>query len=141
MTLRNFDTDLDLAGVTRLTSTVAVTERVEVLPLPTRPAEARTHLLSEGSWDWRACRDYVALEIEQRFGAFPRDPKKESGIFKSFVERWGDQAQAIARYAFEVCEGRWAGAPISINRFCKASDPFFAQPILDKLPTTPVQGW
>jgi hypothetical protein len=35
----------------------------------------------------------------------------------------------IAKFAFEILDGRWRGAPVKITRFCKASDPYFAQPI------------
>lgn len=129
MTLRNFDTDLDIQGVTRTTS-VRITETVTTTP---RPSEGRTFLV-QGEWGWDALRDYVVAEIEARFGAFPRDGKKEYGIFTSFVGRWGsDAAQAIARYAFEVCDGRWAGAPISVTRFCKGSDPFFGAVIAQRI--------
>lgn len=131
MTLRNFDTELDVQGVTRtVTTSVRVTETVTAT---TRPTESRTFLVQD-EWGWEALRDYVVHEIETRFGAFPRDSKKEYGIFSSFVSRWGaSMAQAIARHAFEVCDGRWAGAPVSVTRFCKGSDPFFGAVIADRL--------
>ena len=92
-------------------------------------------------WAWSDLRDYVVSQIETRFGAFPRDAKKEAGIFKSFLARHGDDAVAIARFAFEVEDGYWAGAPISVNRFCKASDPYFAEKIKPRMVAQPVTGW
>lgn len=130
MTLRNFDTELDTMGVARIVTTapVVVTEHVTV-----RPSERRAYVAKD-EWGWDDLRDYVVAEIEARFGPFPRTSAKEYGIFTAFLNRWGaERAQAIARHAFEVCDGRWAGAPISINRFCKGSDPFFAEPISQRL--------
>lgn len=142
MTLRDFDTELDRAGVTRLvvrhepaevvTEVPTVVERVTIRPLPT--AHGAAHLTkADEEWDWEALRDYVVRAIEQRHGPFPRNFKTEHSIFKSFVSRWGKQAPAIARYAFEVCDGMWSNAPISINRFCKGSDQYFAAVINSRL--------
>lgn len=131
--LMNFDTDLDRAGVTRQTKVSVVTETVTAH----RPTEARTFLLGqEASWDWRQLRDYVVAEIEVRQGpgTFERGPR-EYGIFTAFCGRWGAQAGSIARYAFEVCDGMWRGQPISITRFTKNSDPYFASVIAERLPS------
>lgn len=126
--LMNFDTDLDQPGVTQITTAVEVEESVKIKH---KPSVSREYL-GKAVWGWRDLRDYVVYEIQERHGAFPRDQRKEYGIFTSFVNRWGaEDAQAIARYAFEMLDGRWAGAPISIYRFCKGSDDFFARPILD----------
>lgn len=136
--MRNFDTELDRQGVTRMVTTeVVVEETVKVIP---KASTSRAYL-GKTDWAWDDLRDYVVAEIEARFGAFPRDSRKESGIFKSFLARWPEQAQAIAKYAFEVSDGRWAGAPISVNRFCKGSDPYFAQVISERLVETPVEKW
>lgn len=90
----------------------------------------RTDLLTQEPWtDWRQLRDYVCSGIEARVGAFPRNPIKEKAIFESFFVRWGDRAERIARYAVDVHGCWWASAPISINRFCKGSDPYFAEVI------------
>jgi hypothetical protein len=86
----------------------------------------RTYLTATGAWSWEQLRDYVVSQIEARWGARPRDPMKEAGIFKGFVARWGDQSETIARVAFEVHGGMWNGAPMSVQRFCKGSDPYFA---------------
>ena len=144
--MRNFDTELDRQGVSRMVATaptvsttveVVVEEEVSVIR---RPSTSRAYL-GKSQWAWDDLRDYVVAEIEARFGAFPRDSRKEAGIFKSFLSRWPDQAAEIARYAFEVCDGRWGGAPISVNRFCKGSDPYFAEKIVARLVETPVKDW
>lgn len=99
-----------------------------------RPSEARTHLLkSDDKWGWEELRDYVVEQIEDRSGPFPRDGMREAAIFKRFCDTWKAEAPAIARYAFEVHDGRWAGAPIRIQRFCRGSDEFFARPIQEKI--------
>lgn len=125
--------DMDTATPSSRTRTVhpTVVETVTVTPLP---SESRTHLLKpEGEWSWSELRDYVVAQIEARFGAFPRDSRKEHAIFTRFIKDHGSHAPAIARHAFDVCDGYWAGAPISINRFCKGSDPYFAAPIVARL--------
>lgn len=82
---------------------------------------------SDAEWGWSDLRDYILTEIEARHGAQVRDPKKEAGIIKAFMSRWGTEgAVRIARTAFEVHDGMWRGAPISINRFCLNSDQWFA---------------
>lgn len=138
--LRNFDDVDTMPRQARVaTPTVVVTETVT---LTQRPSEARAFVAKdEASWGWDDLRDYVVAQIEQRFGVFPRDAKKEAGIFKAFLSRYGDKAPAIARYAFETCDGFWCGAPISVNRFCKGSDPYFGDKIVERLVASPVQGW
>ena len=138
--LRNFDTDLDLVGTSRLVKTTTEVVIEERLTVTHKPSASRAYL-GKSDWSWDDLRDYVVAQIEERFGPFPRDSRKESGIFKSFLARWEGQAQGIARYAFEVADGRWGGAPISVNRFCKNSDPYFAQVIAERLVETPVKGW
>lgn len=95
------------------------------------PSQARSvaHLLQE-QWDWRALRDYVVSQTELRFGPQPRDPGKEFGVFNRFVNTWGARSEEIARYAYEVCDGIWMGAPITITRFTKGNDPYFAEVIV-----------
>jgi len=132
--LRNFDTDLDTHGVSRrvVDATPIITESATAIPRPTRSVE---HLLTdEAEWGWQALRDYVVTEIEKRFGQQPTDARKEASIFKSFLDRWGSKAPAIARYAFEgTPNGWWHSAPISVYRFCKNSDPYFSVPIAEAL--------
>jgi hypothetical protein len=93
-----------------------------------------THVMTEQSrWSWQELRDYVVGRIIATHGPYPRNDKKEMGIFKSFADRWGPDAPDIAKFAFEQMGGYWKNAPISVNRFCKASDPYFATPIIDHL--------
>lgn len=99
---------------------------------------ARSDLLtSTENWTWVELRDYVVSEIIARFGPFPRDSRKEHAIFNRFLNQYGSDAIAVAQYAFgPVCDGWWGKAPISINRFCRASDPYFVAPILERLKDT-----
>lgn len=130
MTLINFDDDVVTLPATKVEETVPViVERVITTPIP-----SATHVLAETSnWGWEELRDYVVGSIEKRHGAFPRNMKTEHSIFKSFAKRWGNQAGAIARFAFENSDGMWRGAPISVNRFCLNSDEFFASVIAERL--------
>lgn len=106
-----------------------VVQRVSVTQVPTR-----TDLLtSEGDWTWQELRDYVVAQIEQASGPFPRDAKKEFGIFSRFHREHGAAGIEVAKYAFETLGGWWQGAPVSVTRFCKGSDPFFAIPIMQRL--------
>lgn len=87
-------------------------------------------------WDWKDLRDYVVDKVLQMHpGLLPkRNEAKEFGIFSAFAGRWGEQAGPIAVFAFETqpqC-GMWMNAPIGIQRFCKASDQYFAQVIVDE---------
>jgi hypothetical protein len=124
--LLHFDSEIDLAPaapVVKVETKVAVVQDRVVVR-----SEPKTSYLAiqPEDWGWEELRDYVANETIKRFGVFPRDPKKEFGIFKSFCERWGDRAVMIAKFAFEIQDGRWRGAPVKMTRFCKASDPYFA---------------
>lgn len=111
---------------------------VETVTVQVAPSESLGYLTRPDSqWVWSDLRDYVVHEIEVRFGTFPRDAKKEYGIFTRFSKEFGADASRIARTAFEVHNGWWANAPISVNRFCKASDVYFGQPIQrNLLPTS-----
>lgn len=85
-------------------------------------------------WGWEDLRDYVVTEATNRFGEQLRDPVKEASIFKSFISRYGVQrAVLVAMAAFEIHGGTWASAPITVTRFCKRSDPFFADVILSQV--------
>lgn len=123
-----------------ITEVPLITERVTIHQQSPHAFLAR----EETVWGWEDLRDYVASEITKRFGVFPRDPKKEYGIFTNFIIRWDGigkdgvathpgRSVAIAKFAFEVHDGRWKGAPVRFTRFCKGSDPYFAQPIVEYL--------
>lgn len=127
--MKNFDTELDVRGVTSL----VVSQQVTVTPHTPRSRSMAHVGKPDGDWQWNDLRDYVVHEIEIRFGSFPRMSTKEYGIFQSFVKRWGPKAPAIARYAFETCSGEWRGQPVKVETFCKDADHRFAQPIADRL--------
>lgn len=101
---------------------------------PVATSGGATHLLRpESAWTWEELRDYVLRQIEQRYGAQPRDSVKEASIFRSYITRWGADAVRIAKFAFEDCDGKWKGAPIRVNRFCKGADEYFSAEILAHL--------
>ena len=111
-----------------------VPQVVETVQAIARPSQAAGYVMREESaWGWSDLRDYVIREMESRGNPQVRDGKKEASIFKSFMSRWGDQSVAIAKAAFEVHNGMWRNAPISVNRFCKASDEYFAAIIAKNL--------
>lgn len=124
-TLANLDTFIPRREVpvpdVKVTTTVTVTHA------------GMSHLVAD-EWTWESLRDYVLAEISKVIGPFPRQPLKERGIFLGFINRWGaENAQKIARYAFEVEGGRWLGAPMNIYRFSERSDASFAKPIAERL--------
>jgi hypothetical protein len=123
--LLNFPYDTETTPQVEVHTVVQVTSEISVKPLPHQSYQMKS------DWSWQDLRDYVVIQIEAIHGPFPRVPLKESGIFKGFLNRWGDQSQVIAKRAFEVYGGMWAGAPVSIYRFAKSSDEFFAKPILN----------
>lgn len=130
--LIDFDCPIDVTPGRRIvvsTDVQPVTERVVV-----RPSAATAYLATDTEqWTWSELRDYVVHQIETIHGPFPRDTIKENSIFKSFAKRHGDKATAIARFAFEIAGGYWKGSPITLIRFCKASDPYFASAIVTRL--------
>mgnify|MGYP000028161675 CR=1 FL=1 len=130
---------IDAPPITTATS-VEVVDEVTVTVLP---SQGRSDLVAAdpASWDWQQLQDYVIAQIEQHTGPFPRKHDSEIGIFKGFVKRWGNQAGPIAVAAFEVHGGRWRGAPIAATRFCKNSDPYFADVIAKNLTEGSIQGW
>lgn len=129
----NFMSELDRSFTTsepQQQTPVTVTQTITVR----RPETGATHLVVQSSaWTWENLRDYVVSRIESISGPFPRDPLREKAIFSGFINRWGAQAGPIAKFAFETMNGRWKGAPISVSRFCKGSDPYFACEIAQRL--------
>lgn len=120
---------------TRTSTAPGITETVRVGRMETRA----TYLGKElADWDWADLRNYVVRHIEDRLGPIPnREPRKEYGVFNSFLNRWNalvpGLAPAIAEAAFEIFGGMWESAPIREWHFYKKSDPFFAQVIAERL--------
>jgi len=111
-----------------------VTNTKDVTTTKVGTAESVYLLKPAERWTWEDLRDYVITEAERRFGPQIRNPAKESGIFKSFIGRHGTvNAVLVAQAAFEVYNGVWASAPITVTRFCKGSDEYFAQVILSRV--------
>jgi len=135
--------DFDPADLRKSRTATAVEEPTVVLspvvvqtitstPLPETSAAYLAK--PDGSWGWEDLRDYVVREIESRHGVQPRDFRKESGIFKSFMTRYGADSVAIARLAFSpVFDGWWKSAPITVTRFCKGSDVYFGDVLQKRL--------
>lgn len=123
---------------------VAPVQIVQEVRVQADPSQSTAYLMRPAEqWSWSDLRDYVVHQIEERFGLWPRDTKREFGIFSRFAKEHGQMAGPIARYAFEQADGMWAGAPISVNRFCKGSDEFFAIPIKARISTDTqvTAGW
>jgi hypothetical protein len=97
----------------------------------------KTHLFRDPEmWEWTELRDYVIYEITKlsgRASGHPTSSAAEAQIFKSFLKRFGPDAQRIARFAMDTCDGLWYGSPVTIFDFCKNSDPNFATQILNRL--------
>lgn len=110
----------------------AIKQEVKTTPVGSTAAIYLAKVAAQ--WTWNDLRDYVITEVEKRFGPQVRDPRKEASIFKSFISRHGiEDAVLVAQAAFKVYDGRWANAPITVNRFCKESDAFFAERILGRV--------
>jgi hypothetical protein len=95
------------------------------------PAVSRTDLT--GGEPWEQVRDYVVSQIEERWGPMPRNPIKEKAIFSSFANRYGDKAMPIARAACETHRCEWRSAPLSVSRFTKGCDPYFAEVLAQRV--------
>lgn len=109
--------------------TPVVQETVRLTPVP----GAAYLMKDDADWTWEDLRDYVMGQIVAYHGPQLRNLVKEAGIFRSFMGRYEDKAVAIARFAFEQQRGMWQRAPITVTRFCKGSDPYFADPIARRL--------
>lgn len=112
-----------------------------VTPITTRataaPITPAAHLIKpDEQWTPEDLRDYILAEVVKRqpLAAQRRNPAAEMAICRSFCERWGVNAPRIARFAFTVCEGWWNNSPIDFRRFSKASDAYFAEVIIGRLP-------
>lgn len=135
-TLTLIEDDIEVQRVSYSRSTPpAPKEPIERADQIARKSDRQTHIAIERlDWGPEQVRDYVIEQIEQRFGPTPRDPRKEKSVFSSFCQRYEGDASRIAIAAFDICDGWWNNAPISINRFCKGSDPYFGDVIRDRLP-------
>lgn len=104
---------------------------VPLVEIQTSTGGSRSHLATTSAegWGWEQVRDYVFEQLTSRFGPQPRDAAKEAAVFKRFCNDWGTRAGQIARIAFDTYGGLWRGAPISVGRFSRASDPYFASVI------------
>lgn len=117
------------SAVQQSPATPVVKESVRVTPV----AGSSYLMKPDSQWTWEDLRDYVMGQIVAHHGPQLRNPVKEAGIFKGFMARYGDKAVGIARFAFEQQRGMWQRAPISVTRFCKGSDPYFADQIAKRL--------
>jgi len=115
------------APVIELSASVSITQAsVEVIRSVS--SSSANHLIGSGE-QWQQVRDYVVESIQARWGMSPRNLVKESAIFKGFCQRWGDKAMPIARAAVELHNCQWKSTPLSVQRFCKNSDPYFSEVI------------
>lgn len=98
------------------------------------PTGASDLMDSPMEWSWEQLRDYVLRQIAERHGPQPGGGEaKTAAIFRSFAARHGNQAGPIAVFAFEQMDGYWRSAPITVSRFTKGSDPYFAFPIIERI--------
>lgn len=116
-------------AATQTNATPTVRETVRATPV----AGAAYLMKADSDWTAEDLRDYVMAQVERFHGPQLRNTMKEASIFKSFMGRYGDKAVSIARFAFEVQRGMWHRAPITATRFCKASDQYFADVIVERL--------
>ncbi|GAA1978838.1 hypothetical protein [Kitasatospora viridis] len=105
-------------------------------PIATTASTVRSAdlLTADTDWTWQELRDYVLRQLTERRIPYATIPAERiAGIFKGFSTRWGTDAAAIARFAYEHCDGQWRDAPVTPLRFCKNSDPYFAAVIAERL--------
>lgn len=108
-----------------------VTTTVQV----SHPTTEQSYMLKdESSWTWSDLRDYIVTKSTQLFGPPLRDPAKESTILKAFISRHGiEKAVLVAMAAYEVYGGVWMSAPVTVTRFTRNNDPYFADVILARV--------
>jgi hypothetical protein len=122
--------------VTEIATGPVVTQDTQVQVTSTATAAksfpSSAYLLKKAAdWTWQDLRDYVIMAITEKFDAPQRDLLKEAAIFKGFISRYGTvDAVLIATCAFEINGGVWRHAPITITRFTKNNDPYFADVLL-----------
>jgi hypothetical protein len=76
-------------------------------------------------------REHILLRIAETCGA--QLPCYRSGeILDGFISRFtADEVMAICGQAFDVHNGMWRGAPVTVLRFQAGHDEFFARPLLE----------
>lgn len=126
--LRNLD-PVDLGQQVVVKTNVAVNrqryeDRAEAEDVFSKPAE---------EWTDRDLRLYVVTEIERRFGKWERNFVTEASTFKRFHKDWGVRGVKMAQYLFDTLDGWWQGQPVTVNRFCRGADPYFAVPLADRM--------
>lgn len=129
---------LDLSAPTYGKAAAPATPSATIRPAAapqTRVAMAATDLADDPmNWSWEQLRDYVMRSTLERHGPQPRrEQHTVNRIFQSFAARWGNQAGPIACFAFEQQDGFWNSSPVTITRFVKGNDGFFAGPISERL--------
>lgn len=133
--LMNFEDDDPTGRPTPLTKPLCY-DQPQGPPMARTPGskseQKKRHLLKvEADWGSPELHDYVVDHI---------DPGAEQGpndhfIFHNFVKRWGDKAVPIAKFAFEVSDGKWHGKVVAPHMFQKGYDPYFAAEIVRILET------
>lgn len=121
------------AGEKPEVKTAPETPRVQETIRLTPVAGAAYLMKDDADWTWEDLRDYVMGQIVAYHGPQLRNPVKEAGIFKGFMARFEGKAVGVVRFAFEQQRGMWQRAPITVTRFCKGSDPYFADVIARRL--------
>lgn len=113
---------------------VPVQVRQEVTTSRVGTAESAYLLKPAAQWTWEDLRDYVITEAEKRGGPQIRNAAKEAGILKAFINRHGiADAVLVAQAAFEIYEGVWRSTPVTVTRFTKNNDSYFAEVILGRV--------
>lgn len=119
----------------------APTATTTVTPITTQasatPITPAAHLIKpDEQWTPEDLRDYILAEVIKRqpSAAQRRNAAAEMAICRSFCQRYGANAPRIARYAFTIAQGWWNNSPVGFTRFSKASDAYFAEIIIGRLP-------
>ena len=104
--------------------------------IPVSPAQAARAQLDPACWTAADVQAYICEEIERIHG--PQLPGSDAAaVLGAFCDRFGIPAAVrIARAAFEVYNGMWRNAPVTIRRFTAAHDDFFARQLLGVIPAS-----
>lgn len=85
----------------------------------------------EQYWGPQELHDYVLSKMDPDAEVADND----AFIFQHFMKRWGDKAIQIAKFAFDVSDGKWHGKSVAPLHFLKAYDAYFAEEIARLLET------